>query len=181
MILWLDCETKRPIIPKLGQPEFGIEYADNWTDYKGMGISCCCVQASDGSAHVFDDGAISGLQTLVNYCDKIVTFNGDSFDLPLLEAFGLLVPRIKSYDILTRYKERAGKRVKLNDLARRNLNAAKSGDGALAPILYQQGQIIKVIDYCFNDVSLTYKLWKLIKTQGFLLDPYSPEKVYLTA
>ncbi len=181
MILWLDCETKRPVLPKSGQPEFGIEYANDWTDYKGMGISCVCVQVSDGSAHVFDDGDLSGLQTLINYSEKIVTFNGDSFDFPLLEAFGLIVPRIKSYDMLTKIKERTGKRVKLNDLARRNLNTGKSGDGALAPVLYQQGQIIKVIDYCFNDVAITYRLWKQIKTQGFLLDPYSSEKIFLTA
>lgn len=180
MIIWLDCETKRPVIPKNGQPEFGVEYADNWTDYKGMGISCCCVQTSEGMAHVYDDSDLSDLQMLINYSEKIVTFNGEGFDFPLLETFGMIIPRATSVDLLALYKARTGKRAKLQDLARRNLNVGKTGDGAFAPILYQEGKTVELVNYCFNDVGLTYRLWKKIKTQGFLLDPYSSEKVYLT-
>lgn len=180
MVIWLDCETKKPVTPKNGQLEFGIEYAESWTDYKGMGISCCCVQTSDGTARVFNDDDLSGLQTLINYSDKIVTYNGDSFDLPLLSAHGLIIPPVKSLDLHAKIIEATGKRAKLEDVARRNLNAGKTGDGALAPILYQQGHIVELIDYCFGDVGLTYRLWKLIKTQGFLLNPYNSDKMYIS-
>lgn len=186
-ILWLDCETRRPVAPKNGQMIFGIEYAEGWTDYTGMGISVCCVQDSSGRASVYGQENIRDLQQTINYADKIVTYNGESFDFPLLEAHGLIVPRAKSCDIHAKIISVTGKRVAMNDLAARNLGLQKTGKGADAPIWWQESQrendaskILKIVDYCLADVALTYRLWKLVKTQGFLLHPYSIERIFLT-
>lgn len=186
-ILWLDCETRRPVVPKSGQVTFGVEYAESWTDYAGMGISVCCVMDSLGRASVYGQENISELQQTINYADKIVTYNGEAFDFPLLEAHGLIIPRAKSCDLHAKIQAATGKRVAMGDLAKRNLNAGKTGKGADAPIWWQESQrendplkIIKIVDYCLADVALTYRLWKLVKTQGFLLHPYNSERIYIT-
>lgn len=51
---------------------------------------------------------------------------------------------------------------RLDDLAWLNLNTGKTGNGALAPELYQKGQWGKLIDYCLQDVNLTRMLFNKI-------------------
>jgi hypothetical protein len=52
---------------------------------------------------------------------------------------------------------------------------AKSGNGALAPILWQRGQVGEVIDYCLNDVHITHELFKvMLGMSGMLVNPKRP-------
>ena len=50
-------------------------------------------------------------------------------------------------------------------------NIGKTGNGAMAPILYQRGEIFNVVDYCLADVWLTKKLLDLIIVDGKLISP----------
>ena len=56
----------------------------------------------------------------------------------------------------------------LDALALANLGKAKTGHGALAPALWQQGKYHEVIRYCLNDVMLTKALFDRRAT---LIDP----------
>lgn len=186
MILWLDCETRRPVVPKNGQLQFGIEYAENWQDYAGMGIACCCVLNSTGRQYVYGQENITELQQSINHATKIVTHNGEAFDFPLLEHFGLIIPRAKSRDLCAMLEAQAGRRIGLAAYAERNLNAGKTMSGALAPILWQEaqrendlGKVLRIVDYCQADVNLTFRLYKLALTRGYLLHPYNGRKIYL--
>ena len=48
---------------------------------------------------------------------------------------------------------------------------SKSGSGANAAILWQQGKEQEVIDYCINDIKLTRELFDLIQDKGEIIDP----------
>ena len=58
----------------------------------------------------------------------------------------------------------------LDATAKANFNLGKTGHGAIAPILWQRGEIGAVIDYCMEDVRLTVKLMDMVY-QGWLVDP----------
>jgi hypothetical protein len=57
----------------------------------------------------------------------------------------------------------------LDAIARAN-GYAKTGNGALAPQLWQDGKYREVIDYCLNDCQITRKLFLKYKN-GELIDP----------
>ena len=48
---------------------------------------------------------------------------------------------------------------------------SKTGNGALAPIDWQQGRIGSVIDYCLQDIKLTEQLFRIILGYGWILNP----------
>ncbi len=186
MYLWLDCETRCPVAPKNGQLELGIEYAEGWEDYKSMGITVCCALDSTGLMRIFGQENIRELQQVVNYATKIVTYNGERFDFPLLEAHGLIIPKKKSCDLYAKLKQASGSSFGLAAYAKKNLAVGKTMEGALAPILWQESlkecdpaKLLRVVDYCCNDVNLTYRLYKLALSQGYLLHPFSGEKLHL--
>ena len=95
------------------------------------------------------------------------------------EGMGISV--IGAYDYVTGQppfyiprKTRAG--YSLDALALANLGQAKTGHGALAPELWQQGRYHEVIRYCLNDVWLTKQLFDKRKS---LIDPTNGEKLCL--
>jgi len=59
----------------------------------------------------------------------------------------------------------------LDSLSQANLNMGKSGNGALAPVLFQQGKIGELVQYCIQDVYLTKNLFELALSKGELYIP----------
>lgn len=58
----------------------------------------------------------------------------------------------------------------LNGLAGGTFGSQKSGSGAHAPILYQQGEYDQLLEYNLQDVRLTKKLYDFIQTYGYVID-----------
>lgn len=71
----------------------------------------------------------------------------------------------------------AAKRTHLHAVAKAN-GMSKTGTGSLAPKLWQEGKRQEVIDYCLNDVTLTYKLLNL-GLDGKLKDPNTGKSLKL--
>jgi hypothetical protein len=99
----------------------------------------------------------------------LVSYNGLSFDNRVIEAcWKWHVCQDNCYDVLVeiwtahglppkyQYPTHAG--FSLDDMAATNNFGAKSGSGAMAPVMWQRGQIGSVITYCLEDVRLTTKL-----------------------
>lgn len=186
-----DLEIKKAILSRNQQAQFGIEYCKGWRDYAGMGISCLCAYDFEERRYrVFDDSNI--MEFFYDYSDYLkVSFNGVAFDNPVIaatwaglsEQASLESLNKNSYDILASMWEGDGLSrtfggghggYKLDDTAFQNLNTRKSGNGADAPIWYQQGQLGKVIDYCLEDVRITARLFTLIVNGGELRSPKNP-------
>jgi DEAD/DEAH box helicase domain-containing protein len=58
----------------------------------------------------------------------------------------------------------------LNALAKMTLGAQKSGNGAAAPALYQDGKLDELYEYCLHDVRITKRLFEFILNNGFVID-----------
>lgn len=183
----LDIEIRRAVLNGMAPEDFeeqypGVEYVRAFHDLPDMGIACVGVQELEsGRAHIFCRDNLGDLGQLLERSTRLVTFNGDAFDLALLEHEGLGVPRHKSFDLLAHWRATTGRRVSLAALAEANLGTGKTGNGAMAPIDWQRGLIGKTITYCLADVWLTLELYKLLLAQRWLLNPYNGQRVALEA
>jgi hypothetical protein len=124
-------------------------------------------------------GDFERFQELVYRADRIIGFNSLSFDDPLCRAHGISIKT--TFDVLAETRALSGqprhyvrgvtrRGYSLDRLARANFGKGKTGHGAEAPKLWQQGRRGEVIAYCLNDVRLTRDLYYLLQNDR-LIDP----------
>ena len=177
-----DCEIVKGILGKDEKPREGIEYCEGWRDFPNMGLSC--IGAFDyvtRQYRVFCQDNFYAFQELADTADIVVGFNSIGFDNKLCAANDIYISDSKSYDILVEVWKGAGLGplfeypshigFGLDAICEANLGLKKSGHGALAPVLWQQGKIGEVIDYCLNDVRMTVNLLNFIIAGGRIRDP----------
>lgn len=88
--------------------------------------------------------------------DMLIGFNSDHFDIPaLVPYYSQDILKFPSLDLLARFKDITGHRVKLDIIATETLGVGKSGDGLDAIKYYETGQLDKLKEYCFKDVEIT--------------------------
>jgi hypothetical protein len=167
----------------------GIEYCGGWRDFEGMGISVIGYQYNHEPIN-YVSSAAGFLDLLVTLDDteySLVGFNSRSFDDKLLAANGL-EGVTTHYDLLEEVRIAAGFQshfqsvpkgysYKLDAIAQAN-GMAKTGHGALAPVLWQQGKQQDVIDYCKTDIAITSAMLDL-GLAGELIDPNTGNKLLL--
>jgi hypothetical protein len=190
-ILVYDCEIIKAIPPENDADRIeGIEYCEGWRDFDNMGISVICgYDYLKNRYRVFMKDNFNELQKLMNERDILVGFNSRAFDDNLCFANGFNIAPEKSYDILIEVWLARGLGDKfdadkahqylglgLDNLAQENLGRGKTGNGALAPIQWQQGKYGIVTDYCLADVELTKGLLDLILKNGKLKDCHENTK-----
>lgn len=190
MIIY-DIETIRPVRPRDPAEILpGIEYADNWQDYRAMGIAVICAYDTEADRfRVFGgyDGARlqpigndlvadpSDLERFAAFAANrtLVGWNNRRFDDPLLAAHGVEV--VESWDIKAALMQAGcgGQRGNsLEAFAAANLTGAgKSMAGAMAPVWWQRGQRERVVDYCLQDVNMTRRLLDRLLHKGELVSP----------
>lgn len=110
------------------------------------------------------------LWPLIEQSDMLVSYNGDHFDIPLLNKYyaGDLT-QIKSLDLLVEIRKVLGRRIKLDDVASATLGESKSADGLQSIIWWRQGKIDEVVAYCKQDVLVTRKVYEFAIQNGYLL------------
>lgn len=126
-------------------------------DPAALDISVVCAYDSETeSYYTYTQEDLHKFWPLIEQADVIVTFNGDHFDIPLLNKYypGNLLHK-KSLDLLKEVKKSLGFRVGLGVIAQGTLNAAKSGHGLEAIEWWKKGEIDKIIKYCLDDVKIT--------------------------
>jgi len=101
------------------------------------------------------------LWPIIENTDMFITFNGDHFDIPLLNKYysGDLF-KIKSLDILKEMQKVAGRRMKLDQIAEGTLGTNKSGHGLDAIKWWRDGEVEKVKKYCLDDVRITKDVYE---------------------
>ncbi len=107
------------------------------------------------------------LWPILERADILITFNGDHFDIPLLNKYysGDLT-KIKSLDILKEIRKSLGFRVGLDNIASATLGKGKIGHGLEAIEWWKNGEIDKIIKYCIGDVEITKEVYEYaIKNQ----------------
>lgn len=183
-----DCEIIKGIVKKGESRLPDIEYCDGWRDFANMGISVIgAYDYLEDRYRVFCADNFPQFQALLDRANLVIDFNGTQFDKPLLAANNLHFDSDKHYDILReiwkaeghdpdKFDYRTHGNYGLDACCRANFHGyAKSGNGALAPIDWQRGDIGSVIDYCLNDVRLTKELVDKIRLEGWIINPKYPE------
>ena len=98
-----------------------------------------------------------------------MTWNGDHFDIPLLNKYypGDLT-KIKSIDLMREVQLVLGRRLKLDTVGEATLNRNKSGHGLDAIEWWRSGEVDKIIKYCIEDVRLTRDLYEYAQKNSCL-------------
>lgn len=127
-----------------------------------LDISVVCIHDSLTDTYSsFVDPDYSKLWPIIEQADVLITFNGDHFDIPLLEKYYKKdLKHIKSIDLLKEVKNSLGKRIKLDSIAEATLGRNKSGHGLEAIGWWKTGEVDKIIKYCTEDVRITKELYE---------------------
>ena len=163
--IYLDVETQR----------LADEVQGGWDNIRAFGLS---VAVTWDAAHDFrewyEDDAVRLIGELSAF-ERIVTFNGDRFDLEVLSAYGdVAALRQKSLDVLRDLKRRLGFRVSLQAVAQSTLGRQKTGSGVDAVTWWRSGDPIlrrRVADYCRMDVEILRELVVHGRREGFVKVP----------
>ena len=196
-ILVFDAEIFRAIATKPDEreryDEMGIQYVTDWNAFSEMGIACLCaptlaecLNAKDGAAlyreaMFFTGQTIGNIEYYFNQFDFFVSYNGVSFDWKLLNANGCYPDPEKHYDLANEVKRltRKLRPPKMDDLAGANNLPRKTGSGAMAPVMWQQGKQREVIEYCFSDCIVLAHLFQRVLERGSLQNPYTGQLIQL--
>jgi DEAD/DEAH box helicase domain-containing protein len=154
---------------------FDIETSNIYSDVGSndpvdLNISVVGVYEYEGDKYTaFLQEDFSKLWPIIENADMLITFNGDHFDIPLLNKYyaGDLF-KIKSVDLLKEMHAIAGRRMKLDQIAEGTLGIHKSGHGLEATKWWRDGEIEKVKNYCLDDVRITKDLYEYALKNGKL-------------
>lgn len=174
-----DLEIRRAVQAKGDERMEGVEYCKGWTDYAGMGISCLVAFDCDAAIYrVFMGDNLSSFNELANRTDRVVGFNNITFDDQVCMAAGVVWQKEKSIDLARLIWRAAGipegehpKGLSLDAICQANKLGGKTGNGLMAPVMFQRGEYGGLIDYCVADVGLTLKLYRRIFSDGGIIDP----------
>lgn len=147
------------------------------------GVSVLCIWDSIDENPVFYDE--SSLETAAGHledADVVVSFNGSSFDVPLLEAHLrrklVLKEHIDVFALAKRALDAMGKRWKGNGLGPLSVKTTgrnKLGEGSHAPTLVREQRWADLYNYCLRDVILTRDLLTFARRNGYILDSEGDE------
>lgn len=130
------------------------------------------VSLYDSETDSYTSATIDNLETLwpiIEQADALVGYNSNHFDIPLLNKYypGDLT-QIKSIDLLEDIKESLGRRLRLDSVAQATVGAKKSADGLQAVRWWRDGEIMKIIKYCEQDVKVTKEIFEYALEHGHI-------------
>ena len=150
---------------------FDIETRNIFTDVgssnpEDLDISVVCTYDYDTNTYAsFLQEDFDKLWPILEKADMFITFNGDHFDIPLLNKYYKKAQRgdllkTRSLDILKEIRNAYGRRMKLDQIAEGTFGIGKSGNGLDAIIWWKNGEIEKIKKYCIDDVRITKDVYE---------------------
>lgn len=120
-----------------------------------------------GEFRAYERDEMKELTELLKKADRLIGFNSNHFDLPVLAPYvDMNLYSIPHLDLMADVEIGAGFRIGLGNLATVSLGAAKSGSGLDAIRWWREGEKQKVKDYCLQDVKVTRDLFEYGKHHG---------------
>lgn len=135
-------------------------------DFKKLRVSVVSLYRSDTQEYQsFTEDQLSKLWPLFEKADRLIGYNSEHFDLPVLNNYYLGdLLKFPHLDLLKVIKEHLGIRLKLNDVAEATLdNVKKSAQGLQAIQWWKEGKIDEIKKYCEQDVLVTKELYEFGK------------------
>lgn len=115
--------------------------------------------------HTFLQEEFDAMWEIFKRTDLMITFNGEYFDIPLLNKYykkaGLGdLKQIRSLDIFKEIKQTSGRWLKLDKIAMGTFGINKSGDGFDAVKWWNEGKVEDIKKYCLDDVKITKDVYE---------------------
>lgn len=167
MITFFDLETRA-----LAQ-----DYDHGWPEFMhdgGGGISALALlieetvvnptdvfqETTRSRVNLADDKFLVDAVATLNTSERIVSWNGRSFDVPIINHWSddAVEPR-EHCDLMQMLRKVTGRRWKLNDVAEATLGYGKCDSAILAPQMARDGEFGRLFHYCLDDVYLTRDLY----------------------
>jgi DEAD/DEAH box helicase domain-containing protein len=161
------------------------ETPGGWNATDKLGVACACLWEYRGERmRVYGPDDVEVLRQRLVKADRISGYNIYRFDFPVIwglpsrQRVEVLKP--KTNDLLQRIWRSLGldeesfsdlhKGWGLDVVAQGTLGYGKIGNGANAPVWWQQGKRERVINYCADDVALERDLTDFIDKYGFVVN-----------
>lgn len=130
-------------------------------DPTDLDVSVVCIHDSSTDQFTsYFENEFNKLWPIFEQADMLITWNGDHFDIPLLNKYypGDLT-KIKSLDLMKEAQKVLGRRLKLDTVGEATLGKNKTGHGLDAITWWRNGELDKLVSYCIEDVRLTRDLY----------------------
>jgi DEAD/DEAH box helicase domain-containing protein len=157
--IYLDIETLR----------LSSEVPGGWKSIDKFGVAVAITWDIENQYRSWLETDVGGLIEELRRFERIVTYNGDRFDLVVLSGYGETrgLPA-RSFDVLAHLTNVLGHRVKLDTVASDTLGIKKDGDGLDAVRWWRQGECDRVIEYCKKDVDLLIGIVAHARQHGYI-------------
>jgi DEAD/DEAH box helicase domain-containing protein len=147
-----------------------------------LGVSCAGAYFyKTNSYYAYAEDELPLLEKELAACDRIIGFNINYFDMPVLGAYMDLnrMAHVARLDLFQEVVKKLGHRLSLDSLAGATLGAKKSGNGLQALQWYKEGKMEEIKKYCLEDVRLTKELYEYGKTHRklFYSSYFKPDKM----
>jgi len=135
-----------------------------------LGVSVAGVwDSTDNQLKAFFENELPKLWPVLEAAQLIIGFNIKKFDWPVLEPYYPgNIKNLPTLDLLEIVKDKAGFRLRLDDLAVATLGRRKSGHGLQAVKFYKEGRLEELAAYCLDDVVITRDLYHYALKNGHL-------------
>jgi hypothetical protein len=145
------------------------EKVKDWAKPWEAGLSCAVTYHPTDLFRIWQPDEVRELAAYLNAADLVVGYASKGYDVPVIETLSGTKINVPQYDLCEIAAETLKRRVKANEVFDATLGLTKTGEGADAPTLWQQGRLAELWAYCTNDVLLEYLLFRHARDHGYLL------------
>jgi DEAD/DEAH box helicase domain-containing protein len=168
-------DRRGTIVKKLGvfdlETQRSAQEVGGWHRADLMKVSCAVLY--DSEAQVYHEYLEKDIPRFVEHLqqyDCVVGFNIRRFDYKVLSGYSDFdFRKLPTLDLLEEIHKQLGYRLSLDHLAKITLGSKKSADGLQALRWWKQGKIREIIDYCRQDVRITWEIYCFGNENGYLL------------
>ncbi len=145
-VVYFDIETQR-----------SANDVGGWSNARDMGVSVgVTYNTGSGKYNIYPESGVDDLIEELSRADLVVGFNILRFDYEVLHGYTILdLTQLPTLDLLVSIQEKINHRLSLDAVASATFGAEKTADGLQAIRWFQQGELVKIAEYCCFDVKLT--------------------------
>lgn len=141
-----------------------------WSNIRAFGLAVAVTWDREYNFRRWYEPDAGALVAELETFTRIITFNGNRFDLEVLRAYAPIDKlKMLSFDVHEKLHKQLGHRIKLDQLAKDTLHSAKSGDGLQAVEWWRAGERERVASYCEQDVAILRDLVEHGRAKGHVV------------